>query len=217
MGGMHSMQVIVTPRLGLARLKQKIARLTRVDGECHVWTGNLNLGGYPRIRCQDGLHLVHRLVRSLADGTPYGGTQVHHKCHNRACIRLEHLEPVSATEHARIHHPPQEVCKRGHSMEDSYKRPDTGAQQCRTCIEIRSGWERERRRAERATRPPVEWRPCVVCGSLFRPSYRHRNRATACGQACRMRRFLLKHPTYKKHGRLPSVPRSGGDDESRNP
>lgn len=174
-------------------LKAKIASLTGKYGDCRPWMGNISVQGYPRIVSYGHLFYVHRLVRALADSVPYQDMHVHHRCHNRACVRLEHLQPVTPSEHAAIHSSEETTCKRGHPLADAYRRPDNGGRQCRTCIKLRSRWQTEARAREALMRPPVEPKACAICGSVFTPSYRHRKRTTMCSARCRSIKFENKH------------------------
>ena len=178
-----------------AEIQRLIAARVKPDGDCLIWQGNISANGYPRIVIQGRLFYVHRLSRALADGIPYGACRDwhgHHECHRTACVRLEHVTSLRPEVHAKEHHPCVVVCSRGHSMAGAYIRPDTGRRQCAECIRIRSRKQTERNRAIAAMRSPVEPRSCTVCGRLWTPSYQNRNLATACGQECRMRRFLRR-------------------------
>lgn len=178
------------PKILLAALKSKIEALSGRYGECHPWMGNISASGYPRIVSHGRLFYAHRLVRSLADAVPYENMHVHHRCHNRACVRLEHLKAVTPAEHAAIHAAEETTCKRGHTLADAYVRLDTGTRQCRTCIKLRSVKLGEDRAIDAALRRiPIKPRACSVCGSAFTPT--KNRRATACSAGCRSKRFRL--------------------------
>lgn len=178
------------PKVGLASLKSKLETLAGRYGDCHPWMGNISASGYPRIVSHGRLFYAHRLIRSLADGVPYEDMHVHHRCHNRACVRLEHLQAVTPADHAVIHAAEETTCKRGHTLADAYIRRDTWTRQCRTCIRLRSVKLAEARAVEAALRRiPIKPRACAVCGSEFTPA--RNRRATACSSKCRSRRFQL--------------------------
>lgn len=68
-------------------------------GDCLVWSGKKSKDGYGQISAYrtDGKQVlmnVHRLVFTLAKGDP-GSAVCDHGCRNRACGRLEHIEPVT--------------------------------------------------------------------------------------------------------------------------
>lgn len=169
--------------------KRKLTDLSERDGDCLIWRGNIDYGGYGRLRIGRQLYQVHRLAKALHDGKPYERKlHVHHVCRRRACINPEHLELLTSSEHSKRHHAENDtgLCKRGHSMADAYRRPDTGTRMCRVCIadRKRKAWEKWRRDLYR----PPDARPCVICGKSFYPL--KRREARYCGQGCRMARFL---------------------------
>lgn len=167
------------------RALRNIWKQTERRAECLVWTGNVSTSGYGRVTIDGARFYVHRLVRSIVDGTPYREMHVHHTCGTRVCVEPRHLQVLSAVEHGRFHRPPPIRCRRGHSMDDAYIRPDGKGRQCRTCIRERcrkyhDNWQRNVRRAPKA-------RPCVVCTKEFTPKRKHR--AECCGDTCRHKRW----------------------------
>lgn len=74
---------------------------------CIVSTSHkVNKDGYLRVRDyryegkgRKPLIFAHRLVWEEANGEIPEGYELHHKCHNRACFNLDHLELVKITEH----------------------------------------------------------------------------------------------------------------------
>ena len=68
------------------------------EGACRVWRLCENSSGYPQHRVTtQGISFtqsVHRLMYWLAGGTPTA--QISHLCHNKRCVRLEHLRDESA-------------------------------------------------------------------------------------------------------------------------
>lgn len=85
--------------------------LVQLDNGCIVSTSHkLNQDGYLRVRddrvTRKGrrpLIMMHRLVWERVYGAVPEGYEVHHKCHNRACCCLEHLELVKTSEHKKYH------------------------------------------------------------------------------------------------------------------
>ena len=74
-------------------------------------THKLNHDGYLRIRHKGSLIFKHRLVWIEAYGEIPKECSVHHKCGNRACFNLDHLELVNKREHA-IHHNKERYAER---------------------------------------------------------------------------------------------------------
>jgi len=68
----------------------------RVDksGDCWLWTGPI-FDGYGRIKIGRELNYVHRLSYEWANGPVPDGLLVDHKCHNRACVRPDHMQAVT--------------------------------------------------------------------------------------------------------------------------
>lgn len=62
-------------------------------GQCHVWLGALNSGGYGKIASgEPGKTIdVHRAAWELEHGPLPPGVWVLHRCDNPPCVRLSHL------------------------------------------------------------------------------------------------------------------------------
>ncbi|MEU3825206.1 HNH endonuclease signature motif containing protein [Streptomyces sp. NPDC029080] len=74
--------------------------VTRAEefGECLLHAGYFQPGEYPTIRFRGRQWKVHRFVyEHLKSPIPAGGV-VHHKCANRRCINVDHLQLVSPAE-----------------------------------------------------------------------------------------------------------------------
>lgn len=69
------------------------------DG-CIVPTSHeLNKEGYFRKRVDGSLVLYHRHVWEVANGKLPEGYEVDHKCKNRACCNILHLQPMTSSAH----------------------------------------------------------------------------------------------------------------------
>lgn len=134
----------------LARFFNKVD--VTVDG-CWLFTGGLTLGyGTVRIAGTRKNAMAHRLAYEHSVGPIEPGLQLDHLCRNRACVRPDHLEPVTrrvnilrgagvtAQNASKTH------CKRGHPFTDAttYLRP-AGGRTRRDCMECRRIRDRERR------------------------------------------------------------------------
>lgn len=79
---------------------------TTKDG-CIVSTSHrLNQDGYLRVRDPSykgsgraPLVMYHRYVWEYLKGSIPEGKEIHHKCHNRACCNIDHLELIDIVEH----------------------------------------------------------------------------------------------------------------------
>lgn len=105
---------------------------------CILWTGAIHSKGYGRVG-KSGY--AHRKCWEDKNGPIPEGYDLHHRCHVKLCINLEHLELLSHAAH-RSHHGGNGVrvryvnthCKHGHeyTSENSYFFPN-GWRKCRTC------------------------------------------------------------------------------------
>lgn len=67
---------------------------------CIVPTSHaLNHDGYFRKRIKGDLVLYHRHCWSLINGEIPEGYEIDHKCKNRACCNVEHLQQMTSKEH----------------------------------------------------------------------------------------------------------------------
>ena len=76
---------------------------------CWLWLGQVNAWGYGHFRrtLAPGVHRTvkaHRFAYTLAVGPIPPGLTLDHLCGWPACVRPEHLEPVSAAENLRRRH-----------------------------------------------------------------------------------------------------------------
>ena len=83
----------------------EIRNRVRPEGECEVWTGEISTDGYGVWRRWPGggASYVHRVLWQAVHGRIGKGVEVHHRCRNRRCCRLEHLEALSREEHRAVH------------------------------------------------------------------------------------------------------------------
>lgn len=131
---------------------------------CVPWTGRIRDDGYGTL----GVKMAHRAVWEDAIGPIPDGLELDHLCRNRACVRLDHLEPVTHQENirrAKAYQVLKETCKHGHTGE--YRNDASGKRYCAGC-------KRDRTRAERI--PKALGDPCGK-GHTF-------DRQTARGVRC---------------------------------
>jgi hypothetical protein len=114
--------------------------------DCWLWkAGRLHLrGGYGEVHWNGKTQRAHVVAYVLSIGPVPTGHELDHLCQNTACVRPDHLEPVTRAEHARRTAARRTHCPRGHDREEhSYRRPD-GRRECRPCATEK---QRERRAA----------------------------------------------------------------------
>lgn len=125
--------------------------------DCMEFDGARNTHGYghqwwPPEKRTRGAHVN---AWESANGPVPEGLELDHLCGNRACINVEHLEPVTHQENVRRAAAQGLVgtwdrgptCKRGHDMTDPtnvYIQPGDGRGRCRECKRIRGmEWRRK--------------------------------------------------------------------------
>lgn len=73
--------------------------------ECLIWASALNNQGYGMFSVMEGdrrrNRLAHRWHWERVNGSISDGLQLDHLCVQTDCVRLDHLEPVTATENVR--------------------------------------------------------------------------------------------------------------------
>lgn len=79
----------------------RIGMYAEMEGGCTVFDRHPSSNGYGRISIKGVLRPAHRFVYERAYGEQSDGVEIDHLCHNRACIRLAHLEAVDRGENAR--------------------------------------------------------------------------------------------------------------------
>lgn len=149
---------------------EKFLAYTEASKSCWWWTGPKNQHGY-------GLH-VHDYVQTYAHrwawqnfiGPIPDGMTIDHLCTNKVCVNPEHLEVVPIAVNSSRRHGNRVFCPRGHSMEDSYDRPDGDGRQCSTCIS-------ERSRKAWANRKMIA---CEFCGRVLSDMNMRAHQRKAC-------------------------------------
>lgn len=61
------------------------------ENGCLVWTGALSSSGYGNVYFRGSNWNAHRLAWTLVNGEVPGDLDVNHKCWNKACVNVEHL------------------------------------------------------------------------------------------------------------------------------
>lgn len=80
-----------------ANIKKKLYSRTERDAKtgCHIWQGKSD-NGYGRIRYKNKDLYTHRLSWAIHHGEITNGDVVHHKCANKLCLNVKHLQLVSS-------------------------------------------------------------------------------------------------------------------------
>lgn len=149
------------PRTSLiARFEAKIQK----TDTCWIWIGARAPNGYGQIVVSGPRRvlLAHRLSYQTYVGPIPDGLVIDHLCRVRACVRPDHLEPVTVGENsARGMHPHQIArragrCTKGHALtpENSYLTKDR-RRICKICAKARTAAYLVRKAATRAERRQV--------------------------------------------------------------
>lgn len=118
----------------------KLCAQTERVGDCLIWTGPKNQGGYGRIARSSGSSYVHRAAWIALRGPIPAGLHLDHLCRQRACWNPDHLEPVTPRENVLRGEglPAVNVtkthCPQGHPYdEQNTGRTPKGGRRCRAC------------------------------------------------------------------------------------
>jgi hypothetical protein len=101
---------------------------------CITWTGE--------VRKQDGRARInqryaYRVLWEREYGPLGRGTILHHLCGDPSCVNLEHLSPMTQSDHQRAHMT-KTHCKRGHEYSEENTLWSNGKRWCRACNRIRA-------------------------------------------------------------------------------
>lgn len=124
-------------------------------GECWEWTGCITNRGYGLFQDGKKLRSVHRWSYERFIGQIPDGLTIDHLCRNRACVRPDHLEPVSARENVlrgigiSAENARKTECLRGHPLSGDNLYLYQGKRHCRACRAAND----KARRAARKTMP----------------------------------------------------------------
>ena len=107
--------------------------------ECLLHQGHIGTNGYGQRRCpiHHRVETAHRVAYELGYRAIPEGWEIHHTCHTRACVNVEHLVTMTGAEHRRAEAGP--LCPQGH---DDWGYRGNGWRICRVC---RAEYARQRR------------------------------------------------------------------------
>jgi hypothetical protein len=101
------------------------------DGDCIIWTAGKNNSGYGWIMGRRKPIGVHVFSYELHSGKEViSNYEPHHKCHNKLCVKFEHLELLTTKNNLRANH---EICKNGHQIIDDNILYEKGKRRCKKC------------------------------------------------------------------------------------
>ena len=124
-------------------LERFLDKISISPSGCWEWDKCLTKGGYGQIRIKGKTEYTHRFVFAYYHGELNPNLTINHKCRNRRCCNVNHLEEITNEENLRIGlHKNQNSnkthCNNGHEFtkENTYIRPN-GARNCRVCQRIK--------------------------------------------------------------------------------
>lgn len=94
---------------------QKSQHIDLVSTDCWLWTGYHDEKGYGQLIYRGKNYKAHRWFWQIVEGDVPTGLELDHLCRNRACVRPDHLEPVTHLENVgRGLNAKKPICKYGH-------------------------------------------------------------------------------------------------------
>ena len=119
---------------------------------CWLWDGPTDGKGYGFFKLNNRSVRAHRHSYEMHKGPIPEGLFVDHKCSNRTCVNLAHLDAVTAKENAdrtvargRHQHATKTHCRHGHPYSGENLVLVSGERRCAECLR-RNAREYERRR-----------------------------------------------------------------------
>lgn len=87
-------------------LDERFFARVHITSDCWIWTGSINRLGYGKLTVGSAgastTLSAHRVAFEQIVGPIPPNHEIHHRCRNRMCVRPEHLQAVTRTEHAAI-------------------------------------------------------------------------------------------------------------------
>lgn len=78
----------------LTAIERFWAKVEKGDG-CWMWSAKRDRNGYGRFYLDGAQRRAHRVSYEFAHGPIEDGMQIDHMCHNRACVRPDHLRAAT--------------------------------------------------------------------------------------------------------------------------
>lgn len=119
-----------------------IMRLRFMPDGCVEFSGPLfHDSGYGQLAAGPSKR-AHVAMWILMNGPVPKGSEIHHRCHNRACVRPDHLEALNRADHRAAHL--KTHCKNGHEFTPENTLHTSAQRVCRTCNRENSRRYKER-------------------------------------------------------------------------
>lgn len=128
-----------TAGVSLTKMERFWSKVEKQPGEdgCWIWTAHCNKRGYGKFGVGARIvWLAHRWAYTDANGPIPEGLELDHRCRTPACVRPDHLEPVTHRENMRRGSRAQQThCIHGHEFTaENTIRKANGTRACRACV-----------------------------------------------------------------------------------
>ena len=80
--------------------EEAFAARTERRGECLVWTGSKDSGGYGHLKVNGAQTLAHRYAWERENGPVPDGMMIDHICHKRTCVNVDHLRLATVAQNS---------------------------------------------------------------------------------------------------------------------
>lgn len=85
--------------------------------KCLIWTGPIYPNqGYGRVNYKGERITAHRATYDFFKGIKNKKSHIHHKCENKLCVEITHLEEVSHSSHSKKHFLERRIDNKGRLM-----------------------------------------------------------------------------------------------------
>jgi hypothetical protein len=103
--------------------------------------------GYGTVGIKRRKILTHRVAYMATHGSIPDGTEVDHKCRNRACCNPDHLEAVTHKVNMERGERVQTHCRRNHELTDDNVVVWSGVRRCKRCAQDKAAKTYQRKKA----------------------------------------------------------------------
>jgi hypothetical protein len=127
----------------LDEFRQRFIDRREWEGDCLLWTGTKDSGGYGSVSVLGKTMLAHRAAYWMETGqrppARASGMEIDHLCRNRGCVNPDHLELVTRHENNMRSDSPAAVnarathCIHGHEFTPANTRFNKKGRVCRAC------------------------------------------------------------------------------------